>query len=66
MDAKLEQELGEPLNEETQVYGIIAPFLRGVNTDVNATLTHTSISPSSCSIWSATLSSARASAVSTG
>src|SRR4051812_17251012 len=35
------------------------------NTEVKATLTHTSISPSSCSTWSATLSRARASAVST-
>ena len=45
MDEEIEHALGRPLNEEDEVYGFIAPFLRGVNTDLNA--------PLSYALWSA-------------
>jgi F-type H+-transporting ATPase subunit a len=45
LTAKIEEELGRPLDEETETFGFIAPFLRGVNTDVNAPLAY--------AIWSA-------------
>ena len=45
MDREIEHELGRPLDERDEVYGFIKPFLRGVNTDLNA--------PLSYAIWSA-------------
>src|SRR5581483_9709747 len=44
VDKAVEQELGKPLGEG-QMYGVIKPFLRSVNTDIN--------SPLSYAIWSA-------------
>ena len=40
LDESLEEELGHPLDEETQTFGFIAPYFRGVNTDVNAPLAY--------------------------
>ncbi|MFN8558874.1 MAG: F0F1 ATP synthase subunit A [Dehalococcoidia bacterium] len=45
MNKAIEAKLGRPLDEDSEVYGLIAPFLRGVNTDLNATLSY--------AIWSA-------------
>jgi len=45
MDAELEHTLGHPFDEEHETYGLIAPFLRGVNTDLNAPLGY--------AVWSA-------------
>lgn len=45
VEAEIEHELGRPLDEERETFGIIAPFLRGVNTDVTAPLGY--------AIWSA-------------
>lgn len=40
VDEELERKLGAPFNDEEQTYGLIAPYLRSLNTDINAPLAY--------------------------